>query len=681
MPAYVNVVFPLKQRLLQTQLKALNYVSEELQKMPHPPHDGNLADIGDQVLSQVASHILEESTTISQDQNYGSNPWIRKILFPDCADGVLQTSLRSYPSRGFFDSVLNYEQAHAVDAICENKFGVLPYLISGPPGTGKTKTLVEAAMQLLNTTSVAHVLICAPSEPAADTIAIRLKAYLPPGKLLRLNSPGRSHIEVPQELMQYTYTEKDMFYLPPFQQLMAYNIVVTSCRDASILVDARLTNADLWSIEKNMLAAFHPESSLSPPPLHWGALLLDEAAQATEVDVLPALSVIMPPSSFPQDLDQPRLAMAGDDNQLGPRIASQDSLFSTSLFARLFERPLFKNHPLSRSNVRPSVGPPVLKKEMLPILYAPFTNLVRNYRSHPAILSVPSNLFYNDTLIPEAAIPSTPLQASPLWQGRKWPVLFIPHTGADEIERDGGGWYNHSEAKLACDTAQHLWAECGVAPATICIMSPFAAQVKQLRALMRSAAYGRAGAGLWDVNIGPLEAFQGLEKRVVIICTTRTRSRFLRKDAERGLGLVHQRRKMNVAVTRAMEALVVIGSPLVLRQDEHWSAFLAFCARNGLVGQGALAGDGDAWRLDGLALLVREEREKLAAAGQRGRALGSGAASLEEVDGGLYEEWIENLKAALEDEEDGGDDGDDVEEEVGQGEEDEEQEDQGGVAG
>ncbi|KAF2036765.1 hypothetical protein EK21DRAFT_106075 [Setomelanomma holmii] len=100
-------------------------------------------------------------------------------------------------------------------------------------------------------------------------------------------------------------------------------------------------------------------------------------------------------------------------------------------------------------------------------------------------------------------------------------------------------------------------------------MSPFAAQVRLLRSLIRSNTYG-GGSGLWGVNIGPLEAFQGLEKRVVIICTTRTRSRFLSEDAKRGLGIIGQKRKMNVALTRAKEALLVIGNPEVLVQDEHW---------------------------------------------------------------------------------------------------------------
>ncbi|CAO2655964.1 Nn.00g047670.m01.CDS01 [Neocucurbitaria sp. VM-36] len=647
-PMQVNVMFPLRHSLLGGQRAALVSLNSELRQSMCPLHYDELA-IKDGGLSD-----FEQSPRMKNGSMRAicgpHNDWARRVLFPTEADGKLQTRLRNIPHRALFDHDINFEQAHAVNDICANDYGTLPYLISGPPGTGKTKTLVETAMQLLHTTSLAHMIVCAPSEAAADTLALRLKHYLNNKQLFRLNRPGRADNEVPRELLQYCYIEDDMFYLPPFKTLMSFNVVVTSCRDAAIIAEARLTNNDLWTLERDMLSALHPEDQIPTPSLHWGALIIDEAAQATEIDVLPAISVICPPSAYPSHYRQPRFIMAGDEHQLGPRTASRDPRFSTSLFARLFERTLYKNHPLSRANIKPSSGPPVLKKSMLPIIYPPFTLLIRNYRSHPSILSVPSSLFYNDTLIPEASTPSTPLQQSSFWRGRKWPVLFIPNTAPDEIERDGGGWYNMTEARLACSIAQILIFESGVKQHDICIMSPFAAQVKCLRALIRSTMYG----GLWDVNIGPLEAFQGLEKRVVILCTTRTRERFLDMDAKRGLGIIGQKRKMNVALTRAKEALFVIGSPGVLGKDEHWRQWMAFCWRNGLVAdeKGGWNGDEEGFGEEKIgvlerALVAKEEYGR----SEKGKALGAGAAS-HDIDGNAdYEAWVESLREALDEEE------------------------------
>ncbi|OAG20736.1 P-loop containing nucleoside triphosphate hydrolase protein [Alternaria alternata] len=581
---FANVVIPLKFNIIKSRRRALVHLSSELKHISlalRTDASGSLENhFGESPGTKYATLQRETAEVTSDDHR---NDWIR------------QTTLRKVPHRELYDKAINYEQAHAVNGICNNTYGILPYLISGPPGTGKTKTLVETAMQLLETSEVKHLLICAPSEAAADTIALRLKSYLSRKQLFRLNRPGRADNEVPRELLQYCHIENDMFSLPPFKDLMAFDVVVASCQDASILAEARMTNNDLWTMQKAMISAFNPREKMPTPPLHWTALLIDEAAQATELDVLPAISVS----------PQPRFVMAGDENQLGPRTASRDTRVTMSLFARLFKRPLYNDHPLSRS-----------KRSMLPITYPPFTLLIRNYRSHPAILSVPSAIFYQNTLIPEVVIPNTPLQQSDIWRGRRWPVLFVPHDGTDEIERDGGGWYNVSEANIACDIAQTLIYSSSVKQPDICIMSPFAAQ------------YGN-GSGLWDVNIGPLEAFQGLEKRVVILCTTRTRKRFLAKDNSMGVGIIGEKRKMNVALTRAKEALVVIGNPKVLEQDANWRQWMAYSWRNGLVrdDEGIWAG-------------YKNEFDQGKA---NGRVLGAGHETNED-----YDAWVESLREALE---------------------------------
>lgn len=530
--------------------------------------------------------------------------WMRSMLFPEKTDGELQHHLNTvhttWPMR---DTMLNYEQIRAVDTVLAAKYGRLPYLISGPPGTGKTKTLVELAIQLLEARSDSHLLVCAPSDPAADTLVERLRHYIEPGRLLRLQSPARSFAEVPETVLPYCYIENDIFSIPPFAQFMKFRIIVTTCRDADMLLQARLSNADLFDLQHGLLTTMNPDKILTPPPLHWTALLLDEAAQAMEPEALIPLSVMAPSKPDPSGPD-PLVVMVGDQNQLGPRTASNANGLQESLFERLMKREVYSTHPMSRSNNRGGI--PKLTREMLPIIRPPFASLINNYRSHPAILGIPSALFYNDTLEP-MAIGTDSLTAWPEWGGdHKWPILFANNPGPDEIEGDGGGWYNMTEASMAIDLAISVMASTNIAPERICIMAPFTAQVRLLRELARKSP--KRALRLASLNIGPIEAFQGLESEMVIFCTTRSRDRFLAQDRSKGLGVMHEPRRLNVALTRAKSGLVVIGNPDLLVTDEHWKHFLAFCWRNG-------HWKGDDWkgaeRAQKCAVVTRLERQVL----------------------------------------------------------------------
>jgi hypothetical protein len=514
-----------------------------------------------------------------------SETWIRSMLFPVESDCEIQTNLNTgYFERKFFDKQLNYEQMKATESICLQNYGTLPFLISGPPGTGKTKTLVEICLQIADKLEeVSHILICAPSDPAADIILQRLTFNLKSNELLRLNRPTRTFAEVPGGVLPFCYVTEDKFNLPPFRQLMAYKVVVTTCRDASLLLHARMTNSDLYTAEYSLRSVIHPYTRQAPKvELHWTALLMDESAQAIEPEALIPLTIVAPPLESVKLGFTPLVVMVGDEHQLGPRTSLSSTPLKISLFARLFARPVYADHPLARN--KQGTALPALKSAMLPINRPPFANLIRNYRSHPAILAVPSALFYADTLEPEAT-GTDRLASWSKWQGRQWPVLFHDNNSEDELEMDGGGWYNIGEAQIACDYAASLVQSGLVEQKEVCIMSPFKAQVNRLRKTIREQRYG----ALWDVDIGPMEAFQGLEQGVVILCTTRSKQRFVDQDKEVDWGVIGLPNKMNVALTRAKFGLIVIGRRHILDLDLNWKVFLGFCGRNGLVA-GAVEG-------------------------------------------------------------------------------------------
>ncbi|KAL8774581.1 MAG: hypothetical protein Q9209_000954 [Squamulea sp. 1 TL-2023] len=531
--------------------------------------------MGEQPRSQFQRPAFK--TALDAPIQYSNRAWLRRMLFPTASDGVMQRSLsQGVFKRSWFDRCLNHEQKKAVDSVLSRSYGNVPFLVNGPPGTGKTKTMVEMITQMaVEAENEGALLVCAPSESAADTLALRLRSHFEPKVMFRLNDFSRTSAEVPEELLPYCFVQSDIFQLPPLSELMACKIVIATCRAADVLVQARVTNSDLVALENNTLDILNPQlvaerRKRRNPSLHWVALMVDEAAQATEPEMLIPLSVVAPPTSC-DTKPNPIFMMAGDQYQLGPRIYNASTTLRISMFERLSNEGIFADHPQARQSHR-RLGP------FEQMLRPPFVHLTRNYRSHPAILAIPSALFYADTLIPEAS-DTDELESWETWGGKRWPVLFACNRGVDECENIhvvGGGWYNVREAEKAISYAQDLLGtEYIEDQKEICIMSPFRAQVNLIRKIARSA-------GLWGLNIGPMDAFQGLESRFVILCTTRTRDRFLEEDAIKGMGIVNEPKKFNVAITRAKQGLVVIGNPWILEQDPYWSAFMRFCWRNGL---------------------------------------------------------------------------------------------------
>ena len=390
--------------------------------------------------------------------------------------------------------------------------------------------------------------------------------------MLRLNDCSRTFAEVPNSLLSYCFVKDNIFNLPPLQELLKKRVVITTCRDAAMLVQARLTNRDIADLYTNVAKALYPLNSPSTDQrCHWLSLIIDEAAQATEPETAIPMTVVDPPLGI-ERVDYPQFIMAGDEHQLNARIYGPSSALKISLFERLAKRSPYTSHPLARKNMNRRNTDSSIKR-------APFVNLVRNYRSHEAILALPSALFYHNTLIPEAT-ETTSLLHWHGWKGLQWPILLACNGGIDESEslRDFGiGWYNDWEISKALQYAKSLINSTpSLAPSEICIMSPFPSQVRRLRQQARNEM-------MHSLNIGPMEAFQGLESRLVIICTTRTRARFLKDDEKKGIGIIGNEKKFNVAITRAKEGLIVIGNPWTMSTNEYWRRFLKFCYRNGLV--------------------------------------------------------------------------------------------------
>ena len=342
------------------------------------------------------------------------------------------------------------------------------------------------------------------------------------------------------------------------RDLLKYRVIVTSVLDTSVLYAARVTNTHLARLQNRIYGALHPELDTATS-FHFDYLLIDEAAQASEPEITPALSVVCPdvhtimqrPEYAKRRL--PQLVLCGDQQQLGPFISSEDARqheLDLSLLQRLFERPVYHDHPRARHNLPAARGgrllpPPRVQKDIdmdsfsdiysdsgtseeiaispgpsndsdILDMSAPFANLINNYRSHPGLLMVPSSLFYDDTLEPCAseAIQNTKLCKWPLLPNSDMPFLVWDiEDGQEEMFEEGASWYNVEEVKTVIDIVKGLITkgdEKGfgrVKPGEISIISPFREQVWRIRIALRSLGYG-------DVNVGRESDMQGAEKYV-----------------------------------------------------------------------------------------------------------------------------------------------------------------------
>ncbi|KAJ7057940.1 P-loop containing nucleoside triphosphate hydrolase protein [Mycena amicta] len=532
-------------------------------------------------LMDVASRTIHEAMAPATDANRRRTA--RRWIFP-VMDDMPEDVQRYLPAESWSDVGLNEEQKVAVSSIALHE-SPIPYLIIGPPGTGKTRTVVAGVLHILKIHPEACILLCAPSNPATDTLVMRLREVLSPKEMFRLNDVNRTFAEVPMSIAQYCYVEDDRYSLPPWETLLRYRVIVCTCLDAGILVDAHCTNDKLARLEADVLRSLHPRRQLQEPIMpHFTHLLIDEAAQAAEPELLIPISVVLPFGSVrpgkQADLSaspstglsfgsvrpaiSPQLVLCGDPNQLGPIVAAdaaRDAELDVSLLQRLFDREVYSSY---------------VKKG-----YTPLSSTL--FRPHPAILMPPSAIFYNDSLVPCA------VNGTITWSGLpnpRLPLLFIASDSKEECIDERASWYNSGEIKRTVDTITALLAEgeSSTPPlraAEIGVMSPFREQVWKIRERLRKA-------GLSAVDVGRIEDYQGREMRVCIISCVRSSRRFLKDDLARGLGLVYERKRMNVSITRAKELLVVVGNPFLLQQDPFWRSFLQFTLRNKLYSGPAL---------------------------------------------------------------------------------------------
>ncbi|TBU29435.1 P-loop containing nucleoside triphosphate hydrolase protein [Dichomitus squalens] len=451
----------------------------------------------------------------------------QRLLFPNPGQEGLETPVSGVDSRRIlFNSSIgnNVPQLIAVQSITQLRPGSAPFNLFGPPGTGKTVTIVEAIHQLLDQQPNARILACAPSNSAADILALRLLT-LSPEEMFRCNAAARVPASVPPELTAYCHRPGNVYTLPQMDTLMRFKVIVSTCNNASFAYN------------------------IGMPVGHFTHIFVDEAGQASEPEILTAIK--------PLSAESTRIVLSGDPKQLGPVIRSSLARrlgLETSYLERLMDLPLYSaEHGRGLS----------------------FVKLVKNYRSHGAILRYPNEKFYNSEL--EVCGHTSTIDAflgSPHLVSPDFPVVFHAISGTNDREASSPSYFNIDEAVQVKAYVVSLLRERRVPEASeIGVITPYHAQVRKIRQLLRNA-------DLVDVKVGSVEEFQGQERKVIIVSTVRSSTDLLAYDARFALGFLSNARRFNVAMTRAKALLIVIGDAAILSIDPLWREFMNYVHLN-----------------------------------------------------------------------------------------------------
>jgi len=199
------------------------------------------------------------------------------------------------------------------------------------------------------------------------------------------------------------------------------------------------------------------------------------------------------------------------------------------------------------------------------------TKLLRNYRAHPALLEIPSQLFYNKELISNRIKEHHELCENLSFLPKKGiPLLFHAVDGNCNPRTDSPGWFNLEEAYQVIEYVK-LLKQSGVASKDIGIITPYRKQVEVIQEGLKTSLPANPLP-----KIASIEELQGGERKVIIISTVRSYSEDVVERKLEFLDFLFSKRRFNVAITRAKALLIIVGNPTVLFKNIYWRRLLEY---------------------------------------------------------------------------------------------------------
>ena len=403
-------------------------------------------------------------------------------------------------------------------------------IVHGPPGTGKTTTLVEAIYETLRREN--QVLVCAQSNMAVDWISEKL---VDRGvNVLRIGNPTR----VNDKMLSFTY-ERRFEAHPDYDQLWAirkairelrghrkrgderYHQKLERLKERATELEVRI-NAQLFGDARVIACTLVGSANRLLDGQKFGTLFIDEAAQALEAACWIPIRKVS------------RVILAGDHCQLPPTVKSFAAL-KAGLGKTLMER-IVENKP-----------------EVVTLLKV-------QYRMNEEIMRFSSDWFYGNQV-----------ESAPEVKYRSILDLDIPMSWIDtsefELPEDGSltfkeqfvgesfGRINKAEAELTLLALENYFKKIGKERILderidVGIISPYRAQVQYLRRQLKKKEWVKPFRHLISVNT--VDGFQGQERDIILIS-------LVRANDEGQIGFLRDLRRMNVAITRARMKLIILG--------------------------------------------------------------------------------------------------------------------------
>jgi ATP-dependent RNA/DNA helicase IGHMBP2 len=460
---------------------------------------------------------------------------------PTFHEGLAQVSIPS----------LNTSQQAAVNKIiAANELAI----VHGPPGTGKTTTLVQAIKTLI-ARDHKQILVVAPSNTAVDLLSEKLSEQ---GlNVLRVGNPAR----VSERLVSLTLDSK-MAQHASMKEVKKLRRQASEFRDMahkykrnfgkaerdqrkalfdearSIMKHVESTEQyiveDLLTKAQVITATLVGANHYTVRHLRYETVVIDEAGQALE------------PACWIPILKAKKLVLAGDHCQLSPTIKSDEA-------------------------ARTGLGTTLLEKCVTAYPEA-VVLLEEQYRMNELIMGYSSQVFYHNKLKAHSAVAHHTLFETDR------PLVYIDTAGCGYEEKtEGTSTYNPEEAvfliaqltRLVTDLSERYQLKDFP---TVAVISPYRRQVVLLKELMLSSPELKIYQDKIAVNT--IDSFQGQERDIVCISMTRS-------NADSRIGFLSEIRRMNVAMTRARKKLIIVGDSATLSQLAFYHNFIEYAGQHG----------------------------------------------------------------------------------------------------